>query len=394
VAQFCAERKKAEKCVLVGYSSFKKGYKLFSLERKQFVFSRDVNFFEQVFPFKIKHGPVEKQSQDLDHVNFFDEIIYEGSDTPNDDNNLNAQAQNKVATLLKLAIQLLTFLRMMWGHPQGSNGSASENEMAATSKHGSALSENENSNKSLGRDSKGRIIILLPVSFEEHVAVQRDTKARTLLLQSLLEDHMADFHHLDDAREIWLAVKARFGGNGESKKMRKTMLKQAFSEFSVFEEEGLHKVYDRALPLSWSQVALTLKTRGGLEYLDDLYSKLRSLEIDVKGGSSYGSRSTTVAPTHSSFIGAASTNTKMVYSDQPSYSSLISYTLAPSEVEYHGVANDVAETYCLRNLLRELHTPMFFATLVYCDNVSAVYLILNPVQHQRMKHIEIDIHFV
>nr|GFC74999.1 ribonuclease H-like domain-containing protein [Tanacetum cinerariifolium] len=56
---------------------------------------------------------------------------------------------------------------------------------------------------------------------------------------------MADFHHLDDAREIWLAVKARFGGNEESKKIRKTMLKQAFSEFSVSEEEGLHKGYDR-----------------------------------------------------------------------------------------------------------------------------------------------------
>nr|GFA52365.1 hypothetical protein [Tanacetum cinerariifolium] len=78
----------------------------------------------------------------------------------------------------------------------------------------------------------------------------------------------------------------------------------------------------RALPPSWSQVALTLKTRGGLEYLsfDYLYNKLRSLEIDVKGGSSYGSRSTTVAPTHSAFIGAASTNTKMVYSDTYTFS--------------------------------------------------------------------------
>nr|GEY24984.1 ribonuclease H-like domain-containing protein [Tanacetum cinerariifolium] len=56
---------------------------------------------------------------------------------------------------------------------------------------------------------------------------------------------MADFHHLDDAREIWLAAKARFGGNEESKKMRKTMLKQEFSEFSVSEEEGLHKGHDR-----------------------------------------------------------------------------------------------------------------------------------------------------
>ncbi|GJU09962.1 ribonuclease H-like domain-containing protein [Tanacetum coccineum] len=32
--------------------------------------------------------------------------------------------------------------------------------------------------------------------------------------------------------------------------------------------------------------------------------------------------------------------------------------------------------------------------IVYCDNVSVVYLSSNPVQHQRTKHIEIDIHFV
>nr|GEU78612.1 F-box protein CPR1-like [Tanacetum cinerariifolium] len=157
--------------------------------------------------------------------------------------------------------------------------------------------QNGNNKKSIGRDSKGRIIILP---------------------SSLPEGHMADFHYLDDAREIWLAVKARFDGNEESKKIRKTMLKQEFSESSVYKEEGLHKGYDRfqkilsqlnqmhvkpdnddvnmkflsALPPSWSQVAVTLKTRGGLEYLsfDDLYNELRYLEIDVKGGSGYGSR--------------------------------------------------------------------------------------------------------
>nr|GEV80487.1 ribonuclease H-like domain-containing protein [Tanacetum cinerariifolium] len=61
---------------------------------------------------------------------------------------------------------------------------------------------------------------------------------------------------------------------------------------------------------------------------------------------------------------------------------------------YRGVANVVVETCWLRNLLRELHTPLSFATFVYCDNVNVVYLSSNPVQHQRMKHIEIDIHFV
>ncbi|GJS15253.1 ribonuclease H-like domain-containing protein [Tanacetum coccineum] len=65
-----------------------------------------------------------------------------------------------------------------------------------------------------------------------------------------------------------------------------------------------------------------------------------------------------------------------------------------AEVEYPRVANVVAETTWIRNLLRELHNPLFTATLVYCDNVSVVYMSTNPVQHQCTKHIEIDIHFV
>ncbi|GKE18686.1 ribonuclease H-like domain-containing protein [Tanacetum coccineum] len=64
-----------------------------------------------------------------------------------------------------------------------------------------------------------------------------------------------------------------------------------------------------------------------------------------------------------------------------------------AEVEYRGVANAVTETCWLRCLLRELHTHLSSATLVYCYNVSVVYLSCNPVQHQRTKHIEIDIHF-
>ncbi|GKC51601.1 ribonuclease H-like domain-containing protein [Tanacetum coccineum] len=72
----------------------------------------------------------------------------------------------------------------------------------------------------------------------------------------------------------------------------------------------------------------------------------------------------------------------------------VTLSRSSAEAEYRGIANVVAETTWIRNLLRELHTPLFTATLVYCDNVSAVYMSTNPVQHQRTKHIEIDIHFV
>ncbi|GKA29526.1 ribonuclease H-like domain-containing protein [Tanacetum coccineum] len=79
-----------------------------------------------------------------------------------------------------------------------------------------------------------------------------------------------------------------------------------------------------------------------------------------------------------------------------SWSAKRQHTLSRSsaKAEYCGVANVVAETAWLHNLLRELHSPPLIATLVYCDNVSVVYMSANPVQHQRTKHIEIDIHFV
>jgi hypothetical protein len=65
-----------------------------------------------------------------------------------------------------------------------------------------------------------------------------------------------------------------------------------------------------------------------------------------------------------------------------------------AEAEYRVIANSVVEATWLRQLLHELQTPSSRCTLVYCDNISVVYLSINPVQHQRTKHMEIDLHFV
>nr|GFB40677.1 ribonuclease H-like domain-containing protein [Tanacetum cinerariifolium] len=159
-----------------------------------------------------------------------------------------------------------------------------------------------------------------------------------------------------DARDIWNAVKARFGGNVESKKMRKSMLKQEFSEFRIGKAEGLHKGYDRmqkilsqlnqlkakpededinlkflrAFPSSWSQVALTLKTKGGLELLsfDDFYYKLKTLEVDVKGYPTFSS-SQSAGPSHSAFVSTTSASKKISYGDSLNYSLTTTY-IAPS----------------------------------------------------------------
>ena len=65
-----------------------------------------------------------------------------------------------------------------------------------------------------------------------------------------------------------------------------------------------------------------------------------------------------------------------------------------AEAEYRAVANTVAECCWLRQLLVELHCVVDKASVVFCDNISAVYLSANHVHHRRTKYIELDIHFV
>ncbi|GJX09772.1 hypothetical protein Tco_0199631 [Tanacetum coccineum] len=48
-----------------------------------------------------------------------------------------------------------------------------------------------------------------------------------------------------DAKTLWEAIKSRFGGNNESKKMQKTILKQQYKNFAASRYKGLDKIYDR-----------------------------------------------------------------------------------------------------------------------------------------------------
>nr|GEW83152.1 putative ribonuclease H-like domain-containing protein [Tanacetum cinerariifolium] len=175
--------------------------------------------------------------------------------------------------------------------------------------------------KGLTSDTNGMIKVLPLKIAEEVVAREMERKARTILLMALPKDHLAKFHKMTDAKEMWEAIKSRFGGNDESKKMQKYLLKQQFEGFFVSALEGLHKGYDRfktllsqleihgagvlhkganqkflrSLPSSWSQVALIMRTKPGLDTLsfDDLYNNLRVFEHDVKGTTTSSSSSNT-----------------------------------------------------------------------------------------------------
>ncbi|GKC69890.1 putative ribonuclease H-like domain-containing protein, partial [Tanacetum coccineum] len=180
-----------------------------------------------------------------------------------------------------------------------------------------------NSPVSVSTDTNGVIKVLPPNTVEEILAKERERKARTTLLMALPEDHLAKFHKMTYAKEMWEAIKSRFGGNDESKKMQKYILKQQFEGFSVSNSEGLHKGYDRfqsllsqleihgagvstedanqkflrSLPAAWSQVSLIMRTKPRVDSLsfDDLYNNLRVFESDVKGSTASSSSTQNVA---------------------------------------------------------------------------------------------------
>jgi Reverse transcriptase (RNA-dependent DNA polymerase) len=68
--------------------------------------------------------------------------------------------------------------------------------------------------------------------------------------------------------------------------------------------------------------------------------------------------------------------------------------LSTAEAEYTAVSSATCQAVWIRNVLAEMGFKQMKATVIYCDNMSAIAMSKNPVQHSRCKHIDIKLHFV
>ncbi|GJU60473.1 hypothetical protein Tco_1238239 [Tanacetum coccineum] len=146
---------------------------------------------------------------------------------------------------------------------------------------------------------------------------------RSILLLAIPDEYLLKFHNVPDAKSLWAAIKSRFGGNDESKKMQRNVLKHQFENFTTAPNESLDKAYDRfqklisqlevhaapvskedinqkflrSLPPLWSQISLIMRNKPDIDQtdIDDLYNNLRVYENEMKRSSSSTSNSQNLA---------------------------------------------------------------------------------------------------
>ncbi|GJV38412.1 ribonuclease H-like domain-containing protein [Tanacetum coccineum] len=160
-----------------------------------------------------------------------------------------------------------------------------------------------------------------PKTAEQKLARKNELKAKSTLMLAIPDEHLLKFHACKDAKSLWEAIKNRFGGNKESKKMQKTILKQNYENFAASSQEGLDKTYDRfqklisqleihgevisqedanlkllrSLPSAWNNIALIMRNKSDLDTLsmDDFTNETVNTAHNVFVASSKDQASTT-----------------------------------------------------------------------------------------------------
>nr|GEV28651.1 hypothetical protein [Tanacetum cinerariifolium] len=162
-----------------------------------------------------------------------------------------------------------------------------------------------------------------PTTAEEKLGRKIELKARGTLLMALPNKHKLKFNSYKNAKSLMEEIEKRFGGNKESKKTQKTLLKQQYKNFNGSSSKGVDQTYDRlqklisqleildetisqedinlkllgSLPSEWKTHMLIWRNKPDLKTLcmDDLYDNLKIYETKVKGSSSSSQNSQNMA---------------------------------------------------------------------------------------------------
>nr|GEV04866.1 ribonuclease H-like domain-containing protein [Tanacetum cinerariifolium] len=103
----------------------------------------------------------------------------------------------------------------------------------------------KNGNKVLKKTVGAVKQIYEPTSVEEKMDRKNEMKARGTLLMALPNKDQLKFHSYQYAKFLMEAIEKRYGGNKESQKVQRTLLKQQYENFTASSSETLDQTFDR-----------------------------------------------------------------------------------------------------------------------------------------------------
>ncbi|GJY06961.1 hypothetical protein Tco_0374015 [Tanacetum coccineum] len=255
--------------------------------------------------------------------------------------------------------------------------------------------QNGNGPVSITTDTQGQIKVLPPRTAEEIVARERERKGRTTLLMALPEDHLAKFHKMTDAKEMWDAIKSRFGGNDESKKICKNLdlMKYLCNSTPIETQKPLVKDEEA----SDVDVHLYRSMIGSLMYLtasrpDIMFvvcacSRVSSFDLESYSDSDYAGANLD----RKSTTGGCQFLGRRLISWQCKKQTIVA--TSTTEAEYVAAASCCGQVLWIQNQMLD-YGFNFMNTKIYIDNESTICIVKNPVYHSKTKHIAIRHHFI
>ncbi|GJU81940.1 hypothetical protein Tco_1284305 [Tanacetum coccineum] len=278
--------------------------------------------------------------------------------------------------------------------------------------------QNGNSKKRISTVKDGVVRILPPVSAAEIHAVEKEKKDRTILLMAIPKEHLRRFHGMDDAKEIWEAIRTRFGGNANSKKMQKALTFQANEIYAkdeklkryrrigmkaVKEKEQLKKTVD-----SWKDSSKNLwkLIDSGIEFLlGKLLREIGALLLrpqqdhplknmkdrDIFDSECSGHMTGNKNLDRKSTTGGCQFLRSRLISWQCKKQTIVA--TSTTEAEYVAAASCCGQVLWIQNQMLD-YGFNFMNTKIHIDNESTICIVKNPVYHSKTKHIEIRHHFI
>nr|GEW79602.1 ribonuclease H-like domain-containing protein [Tanacetum cinerariifolium] len=92
---------------------------------------------------------------------------------------------------------------------------------------------------------EGVVYHVAPTTAEQRLARKNELKAHGTLLVALPDKHQLKFNIHKDAKTLMEVIEKMFGGNKETKKVQKTLLKQQYENFTGSSSESLDQIHDR-----------------------------------------------------------------------------------------------------------------------------------------------------